>query len=210
MKSRICDEVKCCCCEEGVLETIEHLFIKCSMANRLWNSYASAAGVDGPLIQLKSTVHKWRLANSTPKLKILFKVVPMFILWQIWKRKNIVVHGGKMTFYRMGMEINRNLHLLARKLYPWLRNIPTSWSMMVKYFEEYTPSLNCKIVYRKPPAMGTYKCNLDGASKENPGPSSGAFCVRDGEGNLVYAECRRMEDGSNLMAEMTTLRFGLE
>lgn len=40
--------------------------------------------------------------------------------------------------------------------------------------------------------------------------SSGAFCIRDDRGDIVYAEARRLEDGSNLLAESVALRMGLE
>ncbi|KAH0632895.1 hypothetical protein KY284_035681 [Solanum tuberosum] len=32
------------------------------------------------------------------------------------------------------------------------------------------------------------QCNIDGASRGNPGPSSSAFCTRDHFGNLVVAK----------------------
>ncbi|KAH0635770.1 hypothetical protein KY289_035685 [Solanum tuberosum] len=58
--------------------------------------------------------------------------------------------------------------------------------------------------------MGSFKCNFDGASKGNPGLSSRPFCIRNREENLIYAEIRRLFDGSNLVAEVVALRLGLE
>ncbi|WMV33391.1 hypothetical protein MTR67_026776, partial [Solanum verrucosum] len=46
-----------------------------------------------------------------------------------------------------------------------------------------------------------FKCNYDGASKGNLGPSSGPFSIRNGERNLMYAEVRRLFDGANLVGE---------
>lgn len=60
------------------------------------------------------------------------------------------------------------------------------------------------------PCVGSLKCNSDGAFKGNSRPSSGAFCMRNGEGNFVYSEVRRLFDGSNLVAEVVALRLGLE
>lgn len=56
----------------------------------------------------------------------------------------------------------------------------------------------------------TYKCNSNGAAKGNPDPSSGAFFVRNEEGNLVYVEARWFEDNYNLVAEILAVRHGLE
>lgn len=75
--------------------------------------------------------------------------------------------------------------------------------------DDYTPVIRCKVVKWIKPMVG-YKCNSDGASKGNPGPSSGAYCIRDVEGNFVYAEVKRMEDNNNLKAEIKAITMGLE
>lgn len=110
----------------------------------------------------------------------------------------------------MEIEINRNLFPLAKYNYPWLKNLPTSWPGLVNFFEEYTPTLGCRTIVSNPPEMRSFKCNVDGASKGNPGPSSGPFCTRNREGNLIYAEDTRLFDGTNLVAEVVALRLGLE
>lgn len=81
---------------------------------------------------------------------------------------------------------------------------------LVKFLEDYTPSVCCKVAYWKPPFSGFYKCNSDGAFRGNPSPSSSVFCIRNEEGVFLYAESIRLEDGTNLVAETIALRLGLE
>ncbi|KAG5594992.1 hypothetical protein H5410_036224 [Solanum commersonii] len=100
----------------------------------------------------------------------------------------MIRHGGKMLVQGMMMEINRNLHYLEITRYPWLRNIPDSFSLIVKFFEAYTPLIECKVVKWKLPHEGLYKCNSDGASKGNLGPSASAFCIRNDAGEFMFAE----------------------
>ncbi|MCD7469569.1 hypothetical protein HAX54_008682, partial [Datura stramonium] len=50
----------------------------------------------------------------------------------------------------------------------------------------------------------------DGASRGNSGPSSIAFCIRDSEGYLKHAAARRIQDGSNFIAEVGAIRARLE
>lgn len=57
---------------------------------------------------------------------------------------------------------------------------------------------------------GSFKCNLDGDAKGNSGPSSRDFRIKNGEGKLIYAEARRLEAGTNLVAEVVALRLRLE
>ncbi|KAH0665275.1 hypothetical protein KY285_026481 [Solanum tuberosum] len=106
-----------------------------------------------------------------------------------------------MTHVGIEIEINRNLFFLAKYNYPWLKDLPTSWPGLIKFIKEYTPTLGCRIVVWNPPVMGSFKCNSDGASKGNPGPSYGAFCIKNGERNLFYAEVRRLFDGANIVVE---------
>lgn len=61
-----------------------------------------------------------------------------------------------------------------------------------------------------PPPNNWLKCNTDGASRGNPGPSSAAFCIRDHEGNLVVAKGFRLPDTTNLIAESRAIRESLQ
>lgn len=85
--------------------------------------FSRAPGVDGPFLQLKDTIHKWWNAECAPKLRSLFNFFPSLIVWQVWKWRNNVKHGGKLSVFSMMAEINRNLHSLAVIRYPWQRNI---------------------------------------------------------------------------------------
>lgn len=58
--------------------------------------------------------------------------------------------------------------------------------------------------------MGVYKCNTDGSSKENPGPSSWAFCVRDYRGNFKAATTSVTPNTNSLCAEARAIERGME
>ncbi|WMV33526.1 hypothetical protein MTR67_026911 [Solanum verrucosum] len=130
--------------KEGFLETVTDswksmdstdvfISLKQKMKNtktalsRLWSEFTAVAGIDGPFLHLKADiVWKWWKAEVSPKLKLIYKAVPLFILWQIWKRRNKIKHGGKMSTNYMIMEVGRLIHLMAKNLYPWMRDIPGS------------------------------------------------------------------------------------
>nr|XP_016509522.1 PREDICTED: uncharacterized protein LOC107826990 [Nicotiana tabacum] len=76
-----------------------------------------------------------------------------------------------------------------------------------------TPSCKFSITTRVTwqfPFHGWYKCNTDGALKGNPGPSSLGFCVRDDEGDAVYARAVDMGVTTNVVAEAKAILQGLE
>lgn len=115
---------KCRCCTQPNQETIEHLFINCQTANRISNYFARTAGISGPFVQLKATCTKWWLAKCSTRLQPIYKEIPAFITWKTWRRRNCITHGGKMTIEYAIQEINTNISLLRKVLYPWLLNIP--------------------------------------------------------------------------------------
>jgi len=121
-------------------------------------------------------------------LRPSLKAVPAVIIWQIWRRRNIVRYGGSMSKQAMILGINRHLCLFAKIRYLWFSDIPYSWPMIVKFLEEYFPLNYSKVVVWNYLALGSFKCNKYGCSKGNAGRGALAFCVRNAPTNFVYAE----------------------
>lgn len=53
----------------------------------------------------------------------------------------------------------------------------------------------------KRPHRGRIKCNTDGVSRGNPGDSAYNFCLRDDQGDIIYAEAERLGHKTNMEAE---------
>ncbi|XP_075087578.1 uncharacterized protein LOC142169594 [Nicotiana tabacum] len=198
------------CCQQPQEESIEHIFVTSPTASKVWNVFMGAAGITVQLIQLKQIIRHWWYAQCCPKLKPLFQAVQAIITWELLKRRNAGKHGGSVSTNRVIHEINRTLHQLARVRYAWMPNIPLLWPDMIQYFEGYIPILITTRVTWQLPFHGWYKCNTDGASKGNPGPSSLGFCVRDDEGDVVYARAVDLGVTTNVVAEAKAILQGLE
>lgn len=56
---------------------------------------------------------------------------------------------------------------------------------------------------------GWYKCNTEGVSRGNPGPSSLGFYLRDSQENLIYAKSKKLKDATNVVAEARAILEGL-
>ncbi|XP_016549377.1 uncharacterized protein LOC107849271 [Capsicum annuum] len=200
----------CTCCNDQVTETWDHLFVTCQKSARLWHVFSSSAGVPGPFIQLKYTIYRWWNAKCNTKLKPVYQAMPIFILWQIWKARNTVKNGGKYSYWRMEMEVNTNISLFARNRYPWLNHMPTSWPEIIQFLDQYMPPIQAQVITWSAPKQGVYKCNTDGSFKKNSGTSSCAFCIRNWEGDLTYAESRKLEEDNSLNAEVMAIRIALK
>lgn len=69
----------------------------------------------------------------------------------------------------------------------------------------YIPSLKVvKILWEFPP-NNWFKSNIDGALKGNTRPSSYVICIRGEKGDLLYAECSRIEDTTSIQEEIIAL-----
>ncbi|KAH0693357.1 hypothetical protein KY285_020454 [Solanum tuberosum] len=79
---------------------------------------------------------------------------------------------------------------------------------MVEVVEKHRPSFSFKIVRWIHPPVRWFKCNTNGGSRGNPGPSSTAFCIRDSKGDFVVAKGVRIQDTTNLVVEARAIREG--
>ena len=116
--------------------------------------------MEGPFLQLKDTLYERWNANAFAKLKPVLIVIPLFICWQVWKRRNALTFRGSTSYLSMRGGITNNLSLLAKQLYPWMHNLPN----FVRYLIGYTLRISCKLVYWKLPNKDSLKCNTYGSS----------------------------------------------
>ncbi|KAH0649910.1 hypothetical protein KY284_029822 [Solanum tuberosum] len=116
------------------------------------------------------------------------KAIPAIIMWELWKRRNSKRHDNEVSFNKMLRQCQMTVYQMIKIKYPWIRNIPFQWSGMFDLLQEYRPTLYYRIAHWTRPEEGWIKCNTDGASKGNPGMSSYGFCLRDKNGDVIYAE----------------------
>lgn len=106
-------------------------------------------------------------------------------------------------------DINLTLRKFIKSRFTWSLEVSNNWTQMVDLLTNYRPVFSSRIVQWSPPPNGWLKCNTDGASRGNPGPSFAAFCLRDSNGNLVVATGVKLLDSTNLVAEAVAIREGL-
>ncbi|XP_071923069.1 uncharacterized protein [Coffea arabica] len=87
---------KCLCCQEGAIETLEHVFAEGQVAKGVWSYFGRICGVT----QLGSSLWAWLTAwwPFSPRhavRRFLFSVLPSFICWHIWKARNVAYYEGR-------------------------------------------------------------------------------------------------------------------
>ncbi|KAH0670569.1 hypothetical protein KY289_025062 [Solanum tuberosum] len=136
------------------------------------------------------------------------EVVPIVILWFLWKRRNTILYGGSYSERKLIWEINCII-LKVIKVGFKSDTRSTNWHDIISDLQGHISSYSINIVKWIRPPTNWLKCNTDGAARGNPGPSSAAFCIRDYSGNMVVAKGFKLQDTSNLVVEAKAIREGL-
>ncbi|KAH0679931.1 hypothetical protein KY284_021016 [Solanum tuberosum] len=122
--------------------------------------------------------------------------------------RNTVLYGGKVSMNK----IIRHIDDLIKK-FIWSRfNLIAGnkgWCDIIQLLESCHPKISYKIVRWSAPSPKWLKCNTDGASRGNPGPSSAAFCIRNLRGEIIVAKGFLLPNTTNMVAEARAIREGL-
>ncbi|KAH0706734.1 hypothetical protein KY289_011810 [Solanum tuberosum] len=132
----------------------------------------------------------------------------MVILWILWKRRNIILHGGSYSVGKVKWEITGIVLKSLKERFNWDFG-SNNWSLLIASLEGYKANHISKSVRWVPPPTGWLKCNIDVAFKGNPEPSSATFCIRDQNENFLATKGVKMIDSTNLVAEVGAIREGL-
>ncbi|KAH0642314.1 hypothetical protein KY285_033184 [Solanum tuberosum] len=91
-----------------------------------------------------------------------------------------------------------------------METLGKKWSELIDLLQSYKVEYFSKVVRWFPPSIRWLKCNIDGASKGNPGLNSVAFCIRDHTGDLVVTIGKKIQDVPSLKAEALAIKECLE
>ncbi|MQM16291.1 hypothetical protein Taro_049247 [Colocasia esculenta] len=203
---------RCSCCSEPSSEDLNHLFISSDLASKLWRWAASTLNIQLSY-QDNITSRLWHvMCQSNPNTPHGFITVysTMLILWEIWRsRRSLRFEGKKLSFDRKTHNI-RYMLSLSLEAATFKVSSPDQ-KLQDIYSLGFSPNIkqvSFKLIRWIPPSKGLV-LNVDGASKGNPGACGGGGCVRDCNGNLLFAFAHYYRFGSNLVVESRSLCDGL-
>lgn len=136
----------CLCCTVPLPETVQHLFIDGDMAKKVWSYFASAAGIQGPFIQIKQTVQKWRDVQGNEVFKNVMVDVPIIILWFLWKSRNTILHGGLYAYEKIIFDTTDTIHKFIYTRFSCFQELPRYWPHIVEILERWKPRYSYKMV----------------------------------------------------------------
>ena len=186
------------------IEDIDHIFIHCPMAKRVWDmaithQWLPTMPFNQPATGLRDELH----IMAQNKFPWLSRVV--LLLWSLWKSRNAYVFKN---------EVPSPMGTLLRAKRNWaewtLRNRTAS---SFHYNPYNSPQVDphhtqpLQFIDWKLPQGGFVKLNFDG-TKSAAGAAAG-FVLRNWQGSFLTAGARFLENAPILVAEATALRDGI-
>ncbi|XP_070005263.1 uncharacterized protein [Nicotiana sylvestris] len=195
---------RCWCCADPKEETLVHLFFTSKAAIIVWRDFLLRAGMYMEGLSLHQIITKCGTAQVLPRIKPIMQVLPSWIVWELWKRRNSLNYGKVVSISRVIYQVSTTLQALVQERKPGLQ-VPHKWQDLITMLEHYTPSLKFEKVIWEFPLEGWIKVNTDGSSRGNPGRSTIGYCLRDESGDVRYALGRVIAEGSNNKAEAVAI-----
>lgn len=96
--------------------------------------------------------------------------------------------------------VTRNIGMLLKVRNP-KQLFPYVWPEIVKELDQWKAKLKITKVWWKFPKESWVRYSIYDASRGNPGISFYAFCLRNDQGDLLYAQGSRIADTANVEAE---------
>ena len=86
---------KCFCCVESSVETRQHVFMDGEVARAIWKFFGSLCGITFGQDHLRVYLANWWYKpTKSERLKFVFRLLPIFVCWNLWKARNSAVFEG--------------------------------------------------------------------------------------------------------------------
>ncbi|XP_059310157.1 uncharacterized protein LOC132061337 [Lycium ferocissimum] len=180
---------------QNILDVVENGNWNMTKLNRL--------SIEG--LTLQQIIVKWWTAPVKERGKLSFQAIPAIIMWEIWKRRNTIKHGGKRSVRRVIYLVYVIIQRLVMTRNPSITQVPHKWPDLIQMLEEGCGRLKVTKVRWNVPPTEWLLCNTDGASRGNPGRNAYGFCLRNSEGGLRYAHTAEIGITTNIYAEVMTI-----
>ncbi|XP_027081100.2 uncharacterized protein [Coffea arabica] len=201
---------KCFCCPSASEESIEHLFSNGHTASVVWSYFGGLCGLS-PGTSLRSRIVGWWLRSYDSELRrIMGRIIPTIICWQIWKARNKAMFEGaqmrssaicQAIFLEIQSMVGIHFKQAIRsQSFRQLYDLPNFTVGRVAF----------KVIRWESKESGRFILNTDGCSKGNPGLGGGGGVLRDSTGLPLFGFSAYFGQTTSLHAEVRALLIGLQ
>jgi hypothetical protein len=207
-------------------ESMEHILNQCSSSGEIWDQASQIMRkTNRERDNIISTIRNWGTeAYKSPILNRIWQLFPGFIVWQLWKERNMrIFHSQASTPSNIWSKIFENIQeTICAQLWtqedfpiePHESLILSSWKLNLHNtplsLNPHHSSISLSPSTWHCPPPGFCKLNFDGASKGNPGPAGFGAVLRDSTGQIKYLLAGHLGHDSNNSTELWGLIRGIQ
>jgi ribonuclease HI len=205
LKSRGCSIPSMCNLCSRHEESSFHIFFECTYAIKIWSWLA---GCLNQTLQFTSMEDIWKLCdlNWSPQSKITLNAAIINLLNTLWLIRNQARFYGKFIPWLSAIPlIIASTALVGNNTSKVSSNSIREFSFL-KFFkiDIHHPRVPViKEIIWNPPLLNWFKCNIDGASRGNPGLASCGGIFRDHNADFVHAFVENLGITSSAFAELS-------
>lgn len=118
---------KCYCCQEHKQETFSHVFLQSPAAQFIWRQFSGPLGLNIQGLQVTQVINLWWEAPANLYIREVRTAIPAIILWELWKRRNAMKHGGKISHEKLMYQIMHTIVLMLKVRKSNFKYTPYDW-----------------------------------------------------------------------------------
>ena len=212
LSARGCQVTSMCslCSNSG--ETLQHLFMDCTFAKRIWNWLSSIIKVPCNFTSVLDFVEVCNRGWS-PLCKLITLAAVTYCFNLIWYCRNQKRFADKIVNARTAINLiisgtSLSANSSSLKAFSSISDFVILRAFSVKMNYGNAPKI-IEVLWH-PPIMQWLKCNIDGASKGNPGPSACGGIFRNSTADFMGAFAFSLGISNSLFAELQGAMIAIE
>ena len=212
LSSRGCQfpSIYCLCRKEQ--ETTNHLLLTCDFAKLIWKWLASIIKIPCIFVSIQKAINVSQRSWS-PLCKVVVLSAVINCLNTIWYCRNQLVFSGRKINHRSAINLIISATAMSGNNSKCAASSSIPDFVLLKAFSvkiNYGNAPKIKEIIWQPPVFDWIKCNIDGASLGNPGPSSCGGIFRDKNADFLGAFAYNLGISNSLVAELNATMFAIE
>ncbi|GAU51630.1 hypothetical protein TSUD_414540 [Trifolium subterraneum] len=198
----------CCKSEESSF----HIFFECEFAIKIWSWFANCLDM---VLQFTSMEDMWKICdiNWSPQCKIVITSALVNLISSIWTARNQARFNNKQTNWKSSISF-----IIASTSLSGNNSKKTSSNsirdfIILKHFNVTTHHPKTPVIKEiiwQPPLFNWIKCNIDGASKGNPGLAGCGGVFRNHVADLLHCIAEPLGIASSYHAELCAVMSAIE
>lgn len=122
------------CCEDGIEESLYHLFLIAPIAQKLWRHFVVCVGFKVERRNLFTIIGDWWQFTTNIRAKGILKSIPSILIWELWKRRYGIRHNRGTSYWQLQSNCFKSIQQLIRIYLPrWRNYLISGHSILICY-----------------------------------------------------------------------------